>query len=232
MVENKTEETEANPGEETPENPLEPQEPTEPEQETAKPEEPEEPTEPSEINPTLRDAKKEEIKSPEEQYSERERRYYARMKAAEEEAKKVKATLNELKKPQSEIDAILEIQYATKDLDPAEIEELKMRSSATSQSLTEARKDSNFVLWQKAYREKVEKERTPLPSGRQPEEDKPMTIQERLNKARRIVEKKEGELVDDRLREEMKEKEEILKKSGLYKEDRYRKSKVDFLAQK
>jgi hypothetical protein len=99
-----------------------------------------------------------------EQYSEREKRYYARMKQAENIAKAAREELAKVKRPASvsNIDAILEVQEATKDLDAYEIAELKYRSDALKVPLTEARRNENFLLWQKAHKEKVEKENIPL----------------------------------------------------------------------
>lgn len=102
-----------------------------------------------------------------EQYTEREKRYYARMKQAENIAKTAREELSKVRKPVSDIDAILEVQEATKGLEMAEIATLKTWADALKVSLSEARKNENFVLWQKAYREKVDKENTPLPSTTQ-----------------------------------------------------------------
>jgi len=107
-----------------------------------------------------------ETESPE-QYSEREKRYYARMKQAEHIAKQAREELAKVKKPVSNIDAILEVQEATRGLSAPEIEELKLRADALKVPLTEARKNENFALWQKAYKEKVDKENIPLPSTTQ-----------------------------------------------------------------
>jgi len=108
---------------------------------------------------------KEKTDSPE-QYSEREKRYYARMKQAESIAKTAREELAKVKKPAdaSDVDSIIEVQEATRGLAASEIEELKLRADALKVPLTEARKDKNFQLWQKAYREKVEKEQAALPS--------------------------------------------------------------------
>ena len=104
-----------------------------------------------------------------EQYSEREKRYYARMKQAENIAKEAREELAKVKRPTNvqNIDAILEVQEATKDLDSTEISELKLRADALKVPLTEARRNENFVLWQKAHKEKVAKENIPLPSTTQ-----------------------------------------------------------------
>jgi len=93
---------------------------------------------------------------------------YARMKLAEERAKKAEAKLAE--KPTSEssdVDAIVEINIATKDLSPEEIAELRFRASVNKTTLSEARKDENFILWQGAHKEKVEKDQTLPPSTKQ-----------------------------------------------------------------
>ena len=122
-----------------------------------------------------------------EQYSDREKRYYARMKQAENIAKTAREELAKAKRPVSDIDAILEVQEATKDLTSKEIAELKLRADALKVPLTEARKDENFVLWQKAYKEKVDKENIPLPSTTQgnvlgEKTLKEMTLEERTKK--------------------------------------------------
>ena len=122
---------------------------------------------------------KEKTDSPE-QYSEREKRYYARMKQAENIAKAAREELAKLKKPTSEadIDSIIEVQEATRDLTATEIEELKLRADALKVPLTEARKDVNFQIWQKGYRDKVEKEQAALPSTTVGNVEKEKTLKE------------------------------------------------------
>jgi len=105
---------------------------------------------------------KEKTESPKEKYSDREKRYFKRMKDAEEGAKKAKEELAKSKKPVSDIDAILEITEATKGLESEEIAELKVRAIAVGKSLSDARNDENFILWQKAYKGKVEEEKLKL----------------------------------------------------------------------
>ncbi len=118
----------------------------------------------------VKETPKEKTESPE-QYSEREKRYYARMKQAENMTKTAREELAKVKKPQSvqDIDAIIEVQEATRGLSATEIAELKVRADIQKTSLSDARKNENFVLWQKAYKEKVEKENVPLPSTTQGE---------------------------------------------------------------
>lgn len=126
-----------------------------------------------------------------EQYSEREKRYYARMKQAENEAKKWRSEAEKAKKPVSEVDAILEVQEATKGLDTSEVTELRLRADALKTTLTEARKSEGFALWQRGYKEKVEKENPPLPSTTQGNVKegkslKEMTIDERTELFKKI----------------------------------------------
>jgi len=163
MVDELDENTEENPGEKIPEGET--------------PEKTPEEGEP--INtPEEKKTPKEKTESPKGEYSDREKRYYARMKDAEETAKKAKDELAKSKRPVSDIDAILEVQQATKGLSLEEVAELKVRSTATGKSLTESRKDENFVLWQKAYKEKVEKENSALPETKQGEIEKEKPVSE------------------------------------------------------
>jgi len=96
--------------------------------------------------------------------------YEAKFKASQAEAIRLKKENEGLRKDSPKgvnVDEIVEIQAATKDLSPEEISELKVRATSTGKSLTEARKDENFILWQKAYQEKVERENAPEPSTKQ-----------------------------------------------------------------
>ncbi len=141
------------------------------------------------VNPTeeetvVNEPQTEETEAPKEdapeQYSEREKRYYARMKQAENIAKTAREELAKVKRPANiqNIDAILEVQEATRDLDTTEIAELKMRADALKVPLTEARRNENFLLWQKAHKEKVDKENIPLPSTTQGNVQKEKTLKD------------------------------------------------------
>lgn len=133
-------------GEETPEKPVE-EEPTETQ----------EPPEEKETPP----------KPPKEEYTDREKQLFERAKKAEEVAKKAKEDLVKASKPVSDTDVILEVQQATKDLSPEEVTELQLRASANKSSLSDAREDENFKLWQEGHNAKVEKERALNPSTTQ-----------------------------------------------------------------
>ena len=191
VEETKIEETNENPGEE--ETPVE-----EPQTE---PEETPEETPQEESVPQETDKPK---------YTDREKQYYARMKKAEDDAKKLKVDLEKAKKAptpdMSDIDVVLEVQQATKGLSTEEVVELKARALILDVPLSEARKDVNFTLWQSAWKEKVEKQKQALtPSNKQAEQEKPKTLVEKLRAAKTI-----------------EEKEKLLTESGRYKSPRPR----------
>jgi len=157
--------------EETPEEPKEPEEVPEEE-----PKEPEEPKEEPEV-----DASKE--------LEAKNRQLFERVKKAEEAEKALKKENARLKKDKSpsenlDVDSILEVQTATKGLNSEEVEELRLRAKAKDISLSEARKDENFVLLLKAKREKVAKAKALNPSTNQPESKKSKTLEERLKTAK------------------------------------------------
>lgn len=113
-----------------------------------------------EDSPTEKPQKKE--------YSDLEKRLYARAKKAEERAKQLESELsNKAKAPATDLDAILEATTATAGLELDEISELKLRASALGVSLTEARKDKIFNLTLDALREEKRKASAPEPSSRE-----------------------------------------------------------------
>ena len=181
-----------------------------PEEEETPEEEPQQEEEP--INPPSETETPEKTDSPKEEYSDREKRLYARAKTAEEAAKVAKEKLANSEKPKSDVDAIVEVQQATNGLDPIEIGELKNRATMNDISLLEARKDDNFVLWQTAYRTKVEKEKALNPSTRQEVTERPKTLTQKLAEA--------GTKPNW-----LEEKEKLLIEAGLWKNPRRRAEK-------
>jgi len=125
--------------------------------------------------------------------------YESKFKASQSEALKLKKQLDEMKKSKKssttsnseplDVDSILEVQTATKGLDADEVEELRLRAKATGESLTEARKNDNFVLWREAKKAKVAKEKALKPSSTQTESSKPKTLEDRLAEAKTFEEK-------------------------------------------
>ncbi|NCN26061.1 hypothetical protein GW915_00665 [bacterium] len=146
--------------------------------------------------------------------------YKIRAEKAESERKAMEARLNQPvdKKPEGSsstnslgVEDYIDISTSLEGLDQREKEYLAREHKLTSRPLSEIRKDENFILWQSAYRAKVEKERLAIPpNGTQPEGDKPMTLTERLSKAT------------------IAEKEKILTEAGLYRSPKKRTDRVDF----
>lgn len=100
-------------------------------------------------------------------------RIYAERKELKEKVKMLEEQLKkyqkkeELPAEEKEIEKIIEITNALSGLDDEERRELLLRAKALGISLSEARRDPNFLLWQKARKEKVEKEKRQLePSTR------------------------------------------------------------------
>jgi len=159
------------------------------------------------------------------EYSDREKRLYARTKKAEEEVKRAREELAKAKVPISDIDAILEVQSSTKDLDPQEIAELKLRATAGQISLTEARKDPNYLLWQTAYREKVEKDNAAKPSTLQPEVERKKSFIDKLKEAEStatVTVQGEKYVPGTSHLDAIEKKAELLEKQGLWKNPRRR----------
>ena len=122
------------------------------------------------------------------------KKLYARVKTAEEKAKAVK--------PQEfSVETFIDVSESLEGLDAREKSRLLQEHKATGKPLKELRSDEDFQLWQQAYKTKVEKEKTPLPSTTPNETDKPMSLNERLANANTLS-----------------EKETILKEAGLYSE--------------
>lgn len=133
---------------------------------------------------TSSEAVTEENKTVEEQpqkreYSDLERQMYARAKKAENDLKTLKAELEKKGSlPATNLDAVQEIIVATKDLEPDEVDELKLRATALGKSLTEARKDKMFNLTLQALREEKRKANALEPSSRQEGSEKKKPLRE------------------------------------------------------
>jgi len=126
--------------------------------------------------------------------------YETKFKESSKEALKLKKENDDFRKrevsnPKSKgeviegIDAILEVQQATKSLSPEMIAELRFRAKVNNTSLLEARKDENFILLQKAWAEKVEKDKTLSPSTKQSITPKKKSLSEMT------IEEKEAALI-------------------------------------
>lgn len=127
-------------------------------------------------------------------YSEDEfRQVVARAKKAEAEARTFKAQSDNLKKANNkslDVEDYIDISASLEGLDSREKEYLAREHKLSGRPLNEIRKDENFSLWQSAYRQKVEKERTSLaPSSKQPDDNSPISLEDALENA--TIEEKE-----------------------------------------
>lgn len=138
-------------------------------------------------------------------------RIYAERKEFKEKLEKAEVELRKaqekefLSPEEKETQRIIEITSALEGLGDEEKKEVMLRAKANKSSLTEARKDPNFLLWQKAKREKVEEEKSKL---------EPST---KISPSEKSFEKITPE---DLGKMSIKEKEEVLKKKGWIKERR------------
>ena len=130
------------------------------------------------------------------EHTDTEKRLYTRAKEAEDKAQKAKSEAEALKRelakaklPISDVDAILEVQSATSGFDTDEVAELRLRAGALGTSLSKAREDKNFQLWQKGHREEVNKSKALAPNTNQGEVDKPKGLNTRLMEAKTQEEK-------------------------------------------
>lgn len=102
-----------------------------------------------------------------------------------------------------DVEDYIDISASLEGLDQKEKEYLAREHKQSGKSLTEIRKDEDFLLWQSAYRQKVEKERLTLkPSSTQSESEKPRTLNEKLQGA------------------SLEDKEKLLTEAGYYKSPR------------
>lgn len=131
------------------------------------------------------------------------RQLFERTKKAEADAKAARAEAEALKKNPSALDVedYIDISAALDGLDQREKKYLAEQHKLTGKPLSELRNDENFVLWQSAYHQKVEKENSVKPSGTQPESPKPKTLGSALAESNDLA-----------------SKEEMLRKAGLYKD--------------
>lgn|SRR3990167_1218963 len=166
----------------------------------------------------IKEPVKEPVEEPEEapEKSELEalnKQLFERAKKAEAEAKANKVRLEALQKTSTkslDVEDYIDISTSLEGLDQKEKGYLAEQHKLSGKPLAEIRKSEDFLLWQTAYRQKVEKEKLTLkPSGTQPESDKPKTTAERLKEARTLA-----------------EKEAILIERGLYQPPRRRPDQV------
>lgn len=82
------------------------------------------------------------------------------------------------------VEDYIDISASLEGLDQKEKEKLAREHKLTGRALGEIRKDEDFVLWQSAYRAKVEKEQALNPSTRQPEVKEEKTFEDQIEEAK------------------------------------------------
>ena len=107
------------------------------------------------------------------------------------------------------VEDYIDISTSLDGLDQREKSYLAGQHKLTGQNLQEIRNSEDFALWQSAYRAKVEKEKSLLPSNAQPESERPTTLAEKLRGV------------------SIEEKERLLAEAGLWKSPKARSDKRD-----
>lgn len=134
---------------------------------------------------------------------------YDRFKRVNDELSKLKKEPPKVVNKSLDVDDYINISASLEGLDSKEKEYLAEQHKYTGKPLNDLRNDENFLLWQGAYRAKVEKERSSLkPNSAQSETDRPKSLTEKLR----------GASLEDR--------EKILSDAGLYKSPRPRADRV------
>jgi hypothetical protein len=119
--------------------------------------------------------------------------FRAKAEKAEADKKALEQQIENLKKVKSsgglDVGDYIDISTSLDGLDQKEKEKLAREHKLTGKPLSEIRKDEDFILWQSAYRVKVEKEKSLTPNTNQSEVKKPKSVTERLEEAKTLKEK-------------------------------------------
>ncbi len=117
--------------------------------------------------------------------------------ASEFEAFKEQMKKNTVGKDSLNVEDFINISTSLEGLDGREKEYAATQHKMSGKPLTEIVKDENFLLWQGAYRAKVEKDKKVIsPSSTQPSSDSPISLSEALSDPSLTVEEKEKILND------------------------------------
>lgn len=108
-----------------------------------------------------------------------------------------------------DVEDYIDISASLEGLDKREKEYLAQQHKLTGLPLKEIRESEDYGFWQTAYKQKVEKELTLAPSGKQNETDKPKNLVDKLRGA------------------SLADSEKLLKEAGLYKDPRPTKERVN-----
>ena|SRR3990167_4780503 len=133
---------------------------------------------------------------------------YERFKQVNEELAKLKKQPVKTVNKSLDVEDYIDISASLEGLDQKEKTYLAEQHKLSGKSLKDIRNDENFLLWQGAYRQKVEKEKSLKPNSAQSESDKPRSLSEKLRGV------------------SLEEKEKLLTEAGLYKNPRPRADRV------
>lgn len=134
---------------------------------------------------------------------------YDRFKKVNDELKKLKEQpIKEVNKA-LDVEDYIDISASLDGLDSREKEYLAKQHKLSGKPLKEIRNNEDFILWQSAYRAKVEKERRALePTSEQLDAERPKSLGERLKNL------------------PLSEQEKLLAEKGLYKSPKRRDDTV------
>lgn len=108
---------------------------------------------------------------------------YERFQEVVNDLKKLKDRPAKVVDKSLDVEDYIDISTSLEGLDPREKAYLAKEHKTTGKALSEIRKGEDFLLWQSAWRAKVEKEKSLKPSGTQPDEDKAISLDEALSNA-------------------------------------------------
>lgn len=165
-----------------------------------------------ESSPEKAEPVSEDVKTPEEEPKKPQEQAvpYSRFKEVNDELARLKTQPAKVINKALDVEDYIDISASLEGLDQKEKERLAREHKLTGKTLSEIRKDEDFLLWQSAYRAKVEKEQLALkPSGTQSESERPQSFLEKLSRA------------------SVAEKEKMLSEAGLYVEPKPRLDRKD-----
>lgn len=110
-------------------------------------------------------------------------------------AQELEALKKDSQKVGLDVSDYIDISSSLDGLDQKEKEKLALEHKLTGKPLSEIRNDEDFLLWQGAHREKVQKDKALSPNTNQDEIEKPKTLEQRLAAANTQEEK--GKILDE-----------------------------------
>lgn len=125
---------------------------------------------------------------------------YERFKEVNDELARLKKQPVKTDNKSLDVEDYIDISASLEGLDQREKEKLAKEHKLTGRPLTEIRKDEDFLLWQSAYKGKLEKDKALAPSSKQTDSELPRSFEDRVANATTLA-----------------DKEKLLVEAGLYK---------------